>query len=207
VSNLTPIEMHRFSPLYEKRDSFGVDVLVQRPDYAFNFPAGKADPLKTSYFFGFHCTRVGPTDAYMPALEATIQPWLDDRNLKQGAIYEYAIGPGFLRITDTRQGEGRYLHLRDLHQDVTLLCDAIQSRRSLAQDLAERYPAETADGTLDRTIDELIAADILLAEGNQLLTLPIGRRPRTTEELRAYVLGKSDDVPQPNASPGLVQVA
>jgi ribosomal peptide maturation radical SAM protein 1 len=202
VSNLTPIEMHRFAPLYERRGEFGVDAYVERPDYSFNFPIGRADPLKISYFFGFHCTRVAPTERYMDVVEAAVEPWLADRESKRPPTYQYMIGAGFLRITDTRQGEGRYLHLEDLYQDVTLLCDSIQSRRSLAQDLSARYPCQVADGSLDRVIDELVASDVLMVEGNQLLTLPIGHRPRTTEELRAYVLGKT---PETHEQPSLAQ--
>ncbi len=210
INNLTPIEMHRFAPLYEKRESFGVDLHVQRPDYSFNFPAGQVDPLKITYFFGFHCSRIAPTETYMKVLQDAIEPWLGDRKAKDPPIYEYMIGAGFLRITDTRQGEGRYVHLRDLHQDVALLCDSIQSRKSLAQDLSARYPREVVDGTLDGVIDELVASDILMSEGNQLLTLPISRRVRTTEELRSYVLGEETVSPpgSPHESPveSLVQV-
>jgi hypothetical protein len=73
-----------------------------------------------------------------------------------------------------------------------LLCDEIKGRQSLAKDLSKRYPNEVADGRLDAVINELIGADVLMAEGNQLLTLPIGHKVRTTEELRAYVLGQSE---------------
>jgi ribosomal peptide maturation radical SAM protein 1 len=204
VSNLTPIEMHRFAPLYEKREGFGIDLHIQRPDYAFNFPSGHADPLKISYFFGFHCSRLAATDSYMKVVEAAVEPWLADKESKNPAIFEYMIGAGFLRITDTRQGEGRYLHLEDLHQDVVLLCDSVQSRKTLAKDLSARYPREVADGTIDRVIDELVDSDVLMAEGSQLLTLPLGHRPRTTEELRAYVLGESLE---PQESRVLVQVS
>jgi hypothetical protein len=131
----------------------------------------------------------------MKTMEALIDSWQTAHRQKQPPLYEYMIGAGFLRITDTRQGEGRYLHLADLHQDVVLLCDEVSSRRTLKADLSARYPQEVADGTLDRVVDELVAADVLMAEGNYLLTLPIARRPRTTEELRSYVLGKTE-VPQ-----------
>jgi ribosomal peptide maturation radical SAM protein 1 len=195
INNIVPIEMHRFAPLYEKKESFGVETHMIRPDYAFNLPAGLADPQKIAYFFSFRSNRIPPAGDYMKTMEVLIDSWQTAHRQKQPPLYEYMIGAGFLRVTDTRQGEGRYLHLADLHQDVVLLCDEISSRRTLAADLSARYPREVANGTLDRVIDELVAADVLMAEGNYLLTLPIGRRPRTTEELRSYVLGKTE-VPQ-----------
>jgi len=94
------------------------------------------------------------------------------------------------RFSDGRAIFGLSEHLfADLHRNVVLLCDEIQTRPSLQQDLRARHPEEVAGGTLDRVIDELLQADVFMAEGIQLLTLPIGRRPRTTEELRANVLG------------------
>jgi hypothetical protein len=134
-----------------------------------------------------------------------IQPWIDAHKQKIPPSYEYMIGAGFLRITDTRQGEGRYLHLADLHHDVVLLCDQVRHRNALARDLCGRYPKAVADGTLDRVIDELLAADVLMAEDNYLLTLPIGHRPRTTEQLRAYVLGEEESSRQEVAVMAMAQ--
>jgi ribosomal peptide maturation radical SAM protein 1 len=193
LNNITPIEMHRFSPLYEQRESFGVDDHFQRPDYAFNLPVGYADPLKTAYFFSFHSSETADPAEYMTAVQQAIAPWLEAHREKRLPTYEYAIGPGFLRLTDTRHGEGRYLKLAEMYQDVVLLCDEMKTRGDLARDLSARYPQQVTDGTLDRTIDDLLAADVLMAEDTHLLTLPIGHKPRTTEELRRYVLGADVD--------------
>ncbi|MBI3950747.1 MAG: RiPP maturation radical SAM protein 1 [Acidobacteria bacterium] len=190
LHNLTYIEMHRFAPLFEQRERFGVDMQALRADYQFNFPDGIVDPLKIGYFFQFHCTRTVPESEYVSVVRAAIEPWIAAHKEMTPPIYEYRIGAGFLEITDTREGGGRYLHLEDLYHDVVLVCDEIQTRRSLARDLSARYPKKVADGTLDRVIDELIAADVLMVEGIYLLTLPIGHRARTTEQLRAYVLGE-----------------
>ncbi len=94
-------------------------------------------------------------------------------------------------ICDTRHEPGRILRFTGLHHDVVLLCDQIQTRRSLARDLSSLYTLECADGTLDRVIEELLQSDVLLSEDDHLLALPIGQRFRTTEELRSYVLDSS----------------
>jgi len=55
-------------------------------------------------------------------------------------------------------------------------------------------------------IEELIRADVLITEGEALLTLPIGHRPRTTEAIRRLVFGppqakadelREDEIQQP----------
>jgi hypothetical protein len=190
--NITPIEMHRFAPLYEKRAQFGIDRSAMRPDYNSNFPAGVIDGDKVSYFFQFHCDAIVPHSEYMDPVREALDQWISAHKEKNPPIYEYALGAGLARITDTRMGDGRYLRLADLHHDVMLLCDAIQTRQKLAEDLAAKYPKEIADGTLDRVIEELVIGDVLMAEGNHLLTLPIAHKSRNIEELRSYVLGEHE---------------
>jgi hypothetical protein len=48
VQNLHFVEMHRFSPLFQAKEQFGVDRYELREDYAFNFPPGLVDPLKSA---------------------------------------------------------------------------------------------------------------------------------------------------------------
>jgi hypothetical protein len=92
-----------------------------------------------------------------------------------------------LKIFDNRYGDGRFIFLADLHHDVALLCDEIQSRQSLKNYLAEKWPVETENGTLDQVIDELVQRDILLEENKQLLLLPVGVKYRDSIELKNYV--------------------
>lgn len=187
------IEMHRFAPLFEERASLGVDRVALRPDYAFNLPSGTVDPLKAGYFFSFESKRLPDDEGGLAALSQTVNSWIADRGRPVPPRYEYRVGPGFIHVEDTRGPEPRVMDLADLYHDVLLLCDAIQTRETLARDLERVRPTEVRDGSLDRVVDELIASDLLLAEGRQLLTLPIGHRPRTTEELRRFVLGSPSD--------------
>jgi ribosomal peptide maturation radical SAM protein 1 len=46
LHNMHYVEMHRFSPLFQMRDKFGVDEYQLRHDYCFNFPEAFVDPLK-----------------------------------------------------------------------------------------------------------------------------------------------------------------
>lgn len=207
LHNLHFIEMHRFAPLFEQRERFGVDEHALRADYRFNFPLGTVDPMKIGYFFQFHSMSTVPESDYVNKVREAIDPWIKAHEEKTQPIYEYFIGAGFLKITDTRKGDGRYLHLGELHHDVALLCDEVQSRAKLARDLSKRYPREVKDGTLNRVIDELVRSDVLMSEGNYLLTLPISHRFRTTEELRGYVLGEDAEVQDEPAEPVVQLIA
>lgn len=193
LHNVHRVEMHRFSPLFRMREQFGVDEMQLRQDYCFNFPEGMVDPLKVGYFFSFSASTILEADTYIGPLREEIESWRQAHTGKAGPVFKYAIGPGFTRIVDTRQGEGRIVDLSDLHQDIFLLCDEIQSVEKLEAALAPLHADAVAAGEVRSIIEELIAADMLYREGGALLALPIGETPRTTEALRAYVL--QQDVP------------
>jgi ribosomal peptide maturation radical SAM protein 1 len=186
---MVSIEMHRFAPFFEQRDKFGVDQVTLRRDYGNNFPPGLLDLTKIAYFFNFSCSQILAEETYNAPVSDALESWIEAHKGSSAPKFEYAVGAGFLRITDTRFGEGRFLHLAGLHQDIVLLCDEVQSRRKLAEALAPIYTREIEDGILDKVVDELLKADVLMEEGPYLLTLPIAKKTRTTEELRGYVLG------------------
>ncbi len=189
--NTHEIEMHRFSPLFERRDELGVNQWRIREDYGFNFPRGFIDLDRIGYFFSYDCAGVRLEEGYMEDLRVPIQQWIDAHEEKKPPVYNYSLGPGFLRITDTRQREARYLYLADLDHDVFLLCDHVQTLSSLKELLTPRYPAEVASGALESTVERMVREDILMQEGDAILALPIALHPRTTAQLYSYVLGDS----------------
>ena len=105
------VEMHRFSPLHERRELFGVQDYRIREDYAFNFPLGEADLNKVGYFFDYASSTLADRDDYIEELRAAIAPWIERHQDPEPPQYAYRIGPGFIQVTDTRFGDGRVLKL------------------------------------------------------------------------------------------------
>ena len=198
------VEMHRFSPLHERRELFGVQDYRIREDYAFNFPLGEADLNKVGYFFDYASSTLADRDDYIEELRAAITPWIERHRDPEPPQYAYRIGPGFIQVTDTRFGDGRVLKLADLHQDVFLLCDRIQSLSSLRHLLGDKWGHGIRSGQLEAVVEQLLERDVLMNEGDHFLTLPIGHRARTTKELYAYVLGddaaRDEDRPEEAAA-------
>lgn len=191
LHNVHRVEMHRFSPLFRDRLALGVDDYQLRQDYCFNFPEGLVDPLKVGYFFSFSAHTLLNPESYVGPLREVLDRWIEAHKGNWAPEFYYQLGPGFTRIVDNRGIADRYVELADLPQDIFLLCDEIQTIDRLERDLGTLYPAEVAAGTVQRTVDELVAGGLLMREGTQVLTLPIGRQPRTVQELRSYVLGSS----------------
>ncbi len=204
------VELHRFSPLYERSRDFGVHSIKVRADYALTIPPDILDPDKIGYFFQFAADGLAERSAYVSLVQEAMRPWITGHENEKKPVFEYKICPGYLRVLDSRTERKRSLCLSELYQDVVLLCDEAQNRMALGRDLSRIYPQEVRDGTLDKVIEELIGAEILMKEGHSLLTLPVGHRPRTTEELRSYVLGANisganvldSNISEPNVSEG-----
>ena len=194
--NINYVEMHRFSPLFQQRSAFDVDELQLREDYACNFPPGLLDTLKVGYFFTYHSETLAERGGYEGPLRAALKTWLDAHESSDPPGFEYRIGAGFTVVDDTRgHRASRRLTLAGLHQDVLLLCDTIQSRAALRRLLTPVHGHRVVEEQLDAVVDDLVAADILMTEGRLLLTLPVGRRPRTTTALYEYVLGTAKPSP------------
>lgn len=189
TNNATFIELHRFSPLFEQREAFGIQDYDLRVDYRFNFPRGMVDPRKIGYFFEYEAGSICDPSQYMPQVQAAIEPWLASWEARRLPRFDYALGPGFVEIHDGRDGEGRTMVLRGLAHDLFLLLDDIGTLHGLAADLAPKYPRQVDEGLLEHVVEELVRQRILLREGNALLALPVAVKPRDTAELRRYVLG------------------
>ncbi|MCL2498464.1 MAG: radical SAM protein, partial [Symbiobacteriaceae bacterium] len=184
-SSLTSVELHRFSPLFERSQDYGIQAIKVRADYAMALPPDIIDPGKVGYAFQFTSEKLAWESAYADQVKEALRLWSVAYQNKP--VFTYRLYPGYLTLTDTRTESKRTYRVTDLYMDVVLLCDEIQTRISLAHLLSGKHESEINQGTLNRVVDELLAAGILLEEGNQLLTLPIGYTPRTTAELRSYV--------------------
>ena len=195
-----PIELHRFSPLFENAGAFGVDARSLRAEYQHNFPAGMVDPDKIGYFFEFRSSLVPEATAARAAVSAVVDPWMADWQANSMPVYDYALGPDYVLVVDAREGRDRAVRLAGLPRDIVLLCDSVQSADKLRADLRPLHPRAVLDGTLERALDELVASGVLMTEGNQFLTLPIGKKPRATTELRRRALGASYSMEPPAAT-------
>jgi ribosomal peptide maturation radical SAM protein 1 len=189
--NLHRLKLYRFSPLFEKRDTFGVKEWQIRKDYRCNFPPGFIDLKKIAYVMAYSNSRITPKEEYEQPLREAITRWRAAHKSASPPVYNYRIGNGFLFITDSRSGETTCWNLEGLHKDIVLLADRIQSVNSLKKLLAPVYPAEVTDGRVEEAVEELVREDVLMQEGELVLSLPIGVKPRTTKELYEHVLARS----------------
>ena len=187
--NLGFVEMHRFSPIFERREAFGVTDYEIRPDYLFNFPEGAVDLRKVGYFFNYASSKLVDRAKYADRVLKAVGAWIAAHKGKEPPIYEYRIHPGFTRVVDARGSGARVMDLDRLPQDVFLLCDEAVNPKKIRALLAAKYPAEVADGGVEKVVDAFLEAGLIMREGPLVLALPIGARPRSTEALHRHVFG------------------
>lgn len=184
------VEMHRFSPLFERKDSFEVREFEIRADYIFNFPAGAVDLLKVGYFFNYKSPQLADRSRYADAVSKALNPWIAaHKKAPEAPLFEYSVLPGFTRVTDTRSGTARFVDLDGIVQDIFLLCDEALNPKRVRTLLEPKYPREIEQGAVEQVIETLEQGGILMSEGPLVLSLPVSARPRTTAELHARVFG------------------
>lgn len=191
VYNINFVEMHRFSPLFENRERFQVVDYEIRPDYLFNFPEGSVDLLKAGYFFNYRSDSLADRETYVDEVRKSFATWISRHEAPNPPRFEYRIGTGFTRVTDSRaSGTPRFVDLDGLPQDLLLLCDQAMNLAKVKSLLAQKYPNEIAAGAFEQVLDTMTKGGLVLREGPMVLTLPIGYRPRSIAELQAHVFGQ-----------------
>jgi len=226
------IEIHRFSPIFEHKERFGIKKIEPRADYQACFPEGTADLAKVSYYFQeANKTPEERTDRdiphfgseertneqfppYMQRFIDACKPWLSAHKTDSThkPVLEYRLGNGFMRVKDFRQRPGRFLTLTEEYFSVMLLCDRVQKRAKVVKRLSKLYKHED----IEEAIEFLLKRNLLISEGNEILSLVVGAKPRSTQKLEALALGKANDdnhssataelKPEPPASKGLLTV-
>jgi ribosomal peptide maturation radical SAM protein 1 len=190
--NLHPIEMHRFSPLFEERAAYCVTGVSLRADYRSLFPEGAVDSSRVGYFREYTSSASLVPLSVLQGLRADIDAWLEAAQRPRRPSYTYRVGPGFVQVRDARTPEAHEFLVRGIERDVLLLCDEVHTSVRLLVELRGRWGTHIDGHKLDSILDTMIRKELLLAEDGHVLTLPVGSRPRSTEELRALVLTRGE---------------
>ncbi len=179
------LELHRFSPLYEKKENFGLGTLLPRPDYLNCFPEGVIDLNKCSYYFyeeGYEGWLM--FSDYMQEFRDVVGEWINlHKSNRHPPSLQYRLGDGFIKISDFRSRPGRVYKIVGEYCDLVLMCDRIQVRASLEQKLGEKY----GRSQVSCAIEALLERGILIQEGKKILSLAVATHPRLTNYLENLV--------------------
>jgi ribosomal peptide maturation radical SAM protein 1 len=172
------IEIHRFSPMFDKPGDFGVEEIFMRENVGYVYPQ---DTLTGDllYCFRFYSSKTVNADAYTARLREALQDWIYRFSCEQPRpVLEMRQGKDFLLVTDTRWNSATTHYIEGLERAVVLLSDAVIHRRKLHTAIKERIPAADP-AAIDEAIALLQAKGLLLVENNRCLALPLPISRRT----------------------------
>jgi len=181
------IELHRFSPYFKDRTLFPISEIRAHAWYAHLFPRDRLDLDKVAYYFSF---KMGDTVSreVMKALSDACVAWKDrwDFGLSGPPRLDWRIDPegeARLAIEDSREPNrrARKVTLEGLRAAVYLAVDdattdLAKARRRLADVFEGRFAAAD-EAEVRAALDELVAADLVLREGDLHLGLAVPAGP------------------------------
>jgi magnesium-protoporphyrin IX monomethyl ester (oxidative) cyclase len=178
--NLSALAIYRFSPYFERPEEHGLRLDGPLAHYALlhDIDAATLEDLAQVFEHGYSDGRA--PDAFLGDVKRKVELWRRDFERNRGALL-YRRGPGFLTITDARTttaaGRGilRY-ELEEIEARVYLACDGGATVRTLEADLARAGGDAPGRADIEKLLDELVDARLMLREGELFLALALPNR-------------------------------
>lgn len=171
--NVTGLMVNRYSPTFDRPAEHGFELTGPLAYYEHVYPT--LDPQlrsEVAYFFD-HRHIDGRSLDYTAPLYAAVAQWTRDAPKNFGKLI-YRRGPGFLSITDRRDGEGEThasYRLEGAEAEIYEACDAGASARHVLQQLGPCDDLELAEVT--EFLDSLVQARLMCKLDDKYLALAI----------------------------------
>lgn len=176
------LALERFSPYHADPAGFGLEITGPGGGRNPHVYAGLDDAtlLALAHTFRYQRTRGAPPASYIEPVRAAIDRWIARKFA--GATLRHARGPGFLVITDRRDGErGATYTLEEPEASIYLACDAGATAARIADQLARRSDHAVDQASVKAFLDDLVAEGLVYQEGDRYLSLSTALRPDAAE--------------------------
>ena len=168
-------------------------------DYQYSFPENFIDLTNITYAYSWVPLNEDGTPSQdsgawadynqlhpnIQTMNKLAQDWKSMWKQDDEPTCEYRVGAGFVRIKDCRNERTNFITLNNEAAAVFLLCDRVLSEKHVVSKLSDGFD----ESEVRETIDALCDIGLLMRENGKLLTLPIGQKPRSTEELDRLAFG------------------
>ena len=163
------IDMERFSPIFEDRETFPAAEVRPDRSYGYIYPPS-VDLGQVAYFFEYALDHSLPDDAYDETIQV-VGAW---RNAwKRDVLPELLLrqSPGFIQIDDTRDPDdpGTYV----FHDALAALYLACFDEPRTAVQAAARAGVPHPPEAVEAALDEFVARRLMMRDGNLFLALAI----------------------------------
>lgn len=171
--NFTPIQVHRFSPYFERPSDFGLTITGPSAHYKFLYPVD-ADMLSDLAYTFDHVYADGrqPSSYTKPAEEA-VEHWRQMWPASRASLF-YRRGPGFLVVFDRRDALDQADYRFDgAEADIYLACDEGATPGQVHELLLARGHDAIPTQEIREYLDELVESRLVYREGNRYLALAV----------------------------------
>jgi ribosomal peptide maturation radical SAM protein 1 len=167
--DLRKLALLRFSPFHESPEEFGISNVRPRAIYEHLFPKDVVPLERTAFTFDADWQADAGALLYLDSFRRAYEDWKG--RFAGGARLEWRKGSGFIKILDSRYGNGRQESVRydGWSAELYEFCDQAARSRS---DILRRFAAESESAVLG-VLAEMTERGFLLREGEQYLGLAL----------------------------------
>ena len=164
------IQVHRFSPNFDRAEEFGFTNLRPIAAYRHIFHLPERELFDIAYFFDHDFTLGDELESRVQEIRAAVAGW---RAVEEtGQLQHLALDGGEGIIADTRcNSAGGYFHLDRLMNRAYLFCDSIQSSQGVENHLRSVHGSCVSARLVEDMLNQFIDAGIMAREADRFLAL------------------------------------
>ncbi len=167
-SSFSLIEVHRFSPYFEKTENLGISNVRARSDYHYLYPLG-TDVEKIAYTFDYDVQRFEGYELKVRQLRRRVELWKKKYFSQKRPRLSVEFGPDFAFVTDTRETPIKY-YLDEIQSKILSSAETPIYIEKLKEKLLAsefRYPESEIN------LELLEKKRLIYANGGKVLSLAI----------------------------------
>jgi ribosomal peptide maturation radical SAM protein 1 len=180
----TLVQVHRFSPFFMEPERHGIENLRPSSYYNHLLPLQAGARQDFAYFF----ERDVPADAavlrWQKRVDDVIVKWASRFGRQRKTA---RLGPGFVEISVTNDGNESHITLDGLSSTVVLLADNVTSFQAICRQVENLVGAGPAQDEVRDAIDNLVSLGVLAEEDGKLVSIVPYEQPKSSQELHGWL--------------------
>lgn len=168
-TNIGPVQMHRFSPIFSDRARFPLRYKRAEASYRFVFPPS-IDVDAVAYYFDYEFEAELPERAH-DVLRAAMGDWQQRWNRTPSPQLTFRFAPNIVLITDTRLSERALSYT--LRGPIANLYEACSERPLSLRRMRAIVGDEFSTEDIVEALDDLVERGLVIREGETYLSLAL----------------------------------
>ncbi len=176
ATRCTPVRLDRHSPLHTRAEMYGLDILGPYPYYRHLYGLDEETLLNLAVHLEYRHRDGRDAESYIKACADSLAYWNSHQAANTGAL-QYALGPGFARISDRRTNtDNGTVILDELQARIYITCDEGRTPQAVWQKLSDDERGEVSPLEIASFLDEMVSKRLAYEEDGRYLSLAIPAR-------------------------------